>query len=67
MDGLTYFIFKDSIVLSFNPDSGEIISEIIPKDDSRYEIISKMIRSGEQGEVLEILKKGLIKDSLKMK
>lgn len=67
MDGLTYFIFKDSIVLSFNPDSGEIISEIIPKDDSRYEIISKMIRSGEQGEVLEILKKGMIKDLLKMK
>lgn len=67
MDGLTYFIFKDSIVLSFNPDSGEVISEIIPKDDSRYEVISKMIRSGEQGEVLEILKKGLIKDLLKMK
>ena len=67
MDGLTYFIFKDSIILSFNPDSGDVISEIIPKDDSRYEIISKMIRSGEKGEVLEILKKGLIKDLLKMK
>lgn len=66
VDNLTYYVFKDSIVLNYK--NKEISStEVIAKDDPRFEKVLSLIKQGEMGEIPDLIQRSYIKTLLSLK
>lgn len=66
MEEVTYYVFRDSIVINFFTETVQE-TQTIAKDDPRFEEVSALIKKGELGEIPDVVQRTFIKKLLCLK
>lgn len=65
-ESLTYFLFKDSVVLTFK-DGDSVETETISVGDPRYQLVVELVDKKEYGEIPDVVQRGKIKELLRFR
>jgi hypothetical protein len=65
-EDLTYFLFKNSVVLNF-ASNGSVKTETISSDDPRYKEIVALLSKKSYGDIPDVVHRGMIKELLRFK
>jgi hypothetical protein len=65
-EDLTYFLFKNSVVLNFE-SNGSVKTETISSDDPRYKEIISLLNNKSYGDIPDVVHRGMIKELLRFK
>lgn len=64
-DPITYFLFKNSVILSFESADGVLRTEAISSDDPRFEKVVSLLKEKNFGDIPDIINCDVIKKLLR--